>query len=161
MKKLALRGKFTVQHYREGKLLETYEFPNGIVDEGLEHCLDITFGGGSQETLWYIGLIDNSGFSALAAANTMSSHAGWTELTAYDEAARQQWTLGAASSRSVTNSTTVDFTMNATDAVYGIFIVSDNTRGGSSGTLWSTAAFTSVVHVVSADVLKITYTLSG
>jgi hypothetical protein len=91
----------------------------------------------------------------------MASHAGWTESTDYDEVSRVTWNPDAAASRAVTNSTTVDFTMNATKTIKGIFITSNNTKGGTTGTLWATAAFSSNASVVATDVLKVTYTVSG
>jgi len=159
---LGLKGHFRVEHYnKDGKLLATYRFPNGIVDVGLNMILDVMFDGGSQSTTWYIGLVDNSGWTAFANADTMASHAGWSESTAYTETARPEWTAGTPSSRSITNSSTVDFSINASVTLKGIFIVDNATKSGTSGTLWSTAAFASTVSANSGDTLKITYTVSG
>jgi hypothetical protein len=155
------RGKFHVQHVRDGKVLAEFDVPNGIVDVGLNHILETEFHSGTQVTTWYIGLVDNAGFSAFANADTMSSHAGWAESSAYTEANRPTWTAGAAASRQITNATTVDFSINATVTVKGLFITSNNTKGGSTGTLWSTAAFGSTVALNNGDTLKVTYTLSG
>ena len=108
--------------------------------------------------------MDNAGFSAFATADTMASHAGWAETSGYSNANRPQWTCGAAASRQITNSVTVDFNINATVTVKGLFICGGtgaSTKGGSTGTLWSAAAFGSTVAVTSGDVLKVTYTLSG
>jgi hypothetical protein len=146
---------------KHGNLKFEEELHNGIVDEGIEYLLDAGFNGGTQDTTHYIGLVDNSGFSAFADADTMASHAGWSESTAYSEATRPAWNPDAAASRAVTNSTTVDFTMNATATIKGIFVTSNNTKSGTTGTLWSTAAFASNASVVSSDVLKVTYTVSG
>jgi hypothetical protein len=156
------KGKFRIEHRnKDGKLLGIYEVPNGIVDVGLNHILDTEFNGGTPITTWYIGLIDNASFSALAAADTMASHAGWIENNDYTQSNRVTWTSGAAASRSITNAVTCDFSMNATKTIKGIFITSNNTKGGTSGTLWSTAAFGSTVSVNNGDTLKVTYTLSG
>ncbi len=160
--KFKIRGYFTIEHRnKEGKLMGVYQFPNGIVDEGLNHILDTEFVSGSQVTTWYIGLVDNSGFSAFADADTMASHAGWSESTVYSQATRPQWTVGSASSRQVTNASTVDFSINGSATLKGIFVTSNNTKGGSSGVLWATAAFSSTVSVVNGDTLKVTYTVSG
>jgi hypothetical protein len=156
------KGKFRIEHRNAaGKLLGVYEVPNGIVDVGLNHILDTEFNGGTPITTWYIGLIDNASFSALANADTMASHAGWIENNDYTQANRVTWTSGAAAARSITNASTCDFSMNATKTIKGIFITSNNTKGGSTGTLWSTAAFGSTVSVNNGDTLKVTYTLSG
>jgi hypothetical protein len=159
--KLAMRGRFLVEHLRDGQVIGQYSAPNGIVDVGLNHILETQFRSGTQVTSWFIGLIDNSGFSALSNSDTMSSHSGWSESTAYSNANRPQWTPGAASGRQITNSTTVDFSINATATIKGIFVTSSNVKGGTSGTLWATAAFGANVPVQNGDTLKITYTVSG
>lgn len=162
MNKLGLKGRFRVEHYdRDGNLKATYRVPNGIVDVGLNKILDDMFDGGTQSTTWYIGLVDNSGFSAFANADTMASHSGWSESTAYTETARPEWTAGTPAARSITNASTVDFSINATVTLKGIFIVDNSTKSGTSGVLWSTAAFASNVAAVNGDTLKITYTVSG
>jgi hypothetical protein len=161
--KTNLKGRFVVEHRDiEGNLKGTYDFPNGIVDEGLDSILDIQFHGVSQIGTWYIGLVDNSGWTAFADADTLSSHAGWTESTEYTESNRVEWEEDAASSRSISNSTTADFSVNATGNLKGIFVSSNNVKStGNTGTLWSTAAFSSVVATANGDTLKVTYTVSG
>ncbi len=157
-----MKGRYKVEHRNAaGELLGEYEIPNGIVDVGLNHILETEFNGGTPITAWYIGLIDNASFSALAAGDTMASHAGWIENNDYTESTRPEWTAGTAATRSITNAVTVDFTINATKTIKGIFITSVSTKGGSTGVLWSTAAFGSTVGVGSGDTLKVTYTLSG
>ena len=159
---LKARGRFVVECFdKDGNKKWTEEFPNGIVDEGIEYLLDAGFNGGSQVSTWYMGLVDNSGFTAFDNADTMASHSGWTESTVYTEGTRPEWTAGAAATRSVTNSTTVDFSMNASATIKGIFVTSVNTKSGTTGTLWSTAAFSSNATVTNGDTLKVTYTVSG
>lgn len=161
--KMPLKGKFHIEHYNKaGELIGKYEVPNGIVDVGLNHILETEFNGGTPITAWYIGLVDNAGFSAFANADTMASHAGWVEThTTYSAGTRPEWTAGTAASRSITNAVTVDFSMTGTITVKGIFITSVSTKGGSTGTLWSTAAFASNVTANNGDTLKVTYTVSG
>ena len=158
----SLKGHFIVSHYnKDGKLLGEYSIPNGIVDEGLEHLLDVGFHGEAATSTWYIGLVDNSGWTTWSDSDLMNSHAGWVECQAYAEASRPEWTEGSASGRAITNAVTVDFSINDTKTLKGIFITSDNTKGGTSGILWSTAAFTSTVSVENGDTFKVTYTISG
>lgn len=155
-------GKFQVEHWRDGQLLAKIPLPNGITDVGMNTLLDVMFDSGTQITTWYIGLVNNSGFTSFANADTSASHAGWTEFTAYDEANRVTWAPEEPASRAISNSvTSSDFTINATGTLKGIFIISNNTKGGATGTLWSTAAFSTTVNVVDNDVIKITYTVSG
>ena len=152
------KGKFIVEHFREGEKIGEYEFSNGIVDVGLNKILDVMFGAVTQITTWYIGLIDNSGFSALANGDTLASHGGWNEFTNYT-GNRKSWGVGAAASRSITNGTTADFAITGTGTLKGIFV--SNASSGTSGTLWSTAAFGATVSVSNGDTLKVTYTVSG
>lgn len=138
--------------------------PNGITDEGIHYLLEVGFrsDAGSpvaQIAPWYAGLIDNAGYTGVAAGDTMASHTGWAELhTQYDEAARQTLAFAAAASRAITAS--VSFTMNATKTVQGIFVTSVNTKGGTTGTLWSTALFSSPPGLISGNVLTANYTLT-
>lgn len=155
-------GKFVIEHRdKDGNLKGTYDVPNGIVDVGLEHMFDTQFHAGTPITTWYIGLVDNSGFTAFADADTMASHAGWNEFTSYSEGTRVAWAEDAAASRAITNTTSSDFSITGSGTVKGIFVTSDNTKSGTAGTLWATAAFASTVAVVNGDSLKITYTISG
>lgn len=158
-----LKGRFVVEHRdRDDSLKALYEFPNGIVDVGLNHILDTQFNGGTPVTTWYIGLVDNSGFSAFADGDTLSSHAGWSESTTYGESNRVTWASDAAGTRAISNSVTADFSVNATGNLKGIFVSSNNVKStGNTGTLWSTAAFSSVVATANGDTLKVTYTISG
>jgi hypothetical protein len=157
----ALAGKWKLELVRDGKTIHEEVFNNGIVDVGMNSLLDVYFRNQTQIAAWYIGLVDNAGFSAFAPADTMGSHAGWTESTAYSDANRITWSPGAAASRSITNGTPGTFNINGAATLKGIFITSNNTKGGTTGTLWSTAAFASTVTVANGDQLKVTYTLSG
>jgi hypothetical protein len=161
--KVMLTGRITATHLDiNDRLKAFYEFPNGIVDEGMNHILDTQFTGSAQVSTWYIGLVDNSGFSAFNDADTLASHAGWSETTTYSESNRVTWDEDAASSRSISNTTTADFSINATGNLKGIFVSSNNVKStGNTGVLWSTAAFSSVVAHSDGDTLKVTYTVSG
>ena len=156
-----MRGRFHVEHVRSGEVIGKYEMPNGIVNEGLNSILDIMFHATTQIATWYIGLVDNAGFTAFAASDIMSSHTGWSESVAYSDATRIEWTEGAAATQSITNSTPVTFNINAGATIKGIFVTSGSAKSGTTGTLWSTAAFASNVTVVNGDQLKVTYTVNA
>lgn len=160
-------GIFKVECFdSNGNLKWTEYAKNGVTDVGIASILNIYFVAGTQITAWYIGLINNSGYTALAAGDTMASHGGWAEAAGsnYSQTNRGTWTPGAPSSGAVVNSTTVDFSMTPASAltVKGLFLCSDNTKGGTTGTLFSTAVFTGGNQIVnSGDTLKTTYTVSG
>lgn len=157
-----------VEQWRDGKKiheetidLSLHQNGNGIVDVGVNKLFDVFFHNQTQIATWYIGIVDNGGFSAFAAGDTMSSHAGWTEFTAYSESTRVEWVEGAASGRSITNPSPSVFNINGSGTLKGVFVTSDSTKSGTSGTLWATAAFASTVTVSNGDQLKVTYTVSG
>jgi hypothetical protein len=140
----------------------TEEFDNLVVNVGLDDSLDKHLKGSGFTAAWYVGLTD--GTPTVAAADTMASHAGWTEVTAYDEAVRQTLTLGAVSGQSVDNSAakavfTID-TNNTT--IGGAFVVTDSTKGGSSGILYGVGAFTAGDKTIDDnDVLNVTVTATA
>ena len=148
------------QQFRNGVLIDEDLTHNGITVGGKNSLFNIMFGGGSQITTWYFGLIDNSATTLNDSTDTMGSHS-WAENTAYAETVRQTWSPGSASAASITNATAATFTINATGTLYGMFVVSNNTKSGTTGTLWSTAAFSTTKSVASGDTVKLTYTLSA
>lgn len=135
---------------------------NSVPNVFLNHALDVIFHDVTKISTWYVGLIEDTSWSAFAAGDTMASHSGWTESTAYDEATRPAWPEGAASGQSITNATSVDFTMNATKTIKGFFLTSDNTKGGTAGTLGPCFLFSGGDRsVVDDDVLKVTATVNA
>jgi len=126
----------------DGKVKWTTEFDNLVTNAGLDDNLDKYLKGSAYTAAFYVGLTD--GTPTVAAGDTMSSHAGWAEVTAYDEATREALTLGTVSSQSVDNSASkASFSINTNSTtIGGAFIVTDNTKGGTTGTLYGVGAFT-------------------
>lgn len=158
-----LRGQVKIEHYDvRGRLVSEQEAPNGITNVGKDKILNDMFNGGTQtaNNSWFIGLIDNASFTALAAADTMASHGGWVEFTSYSQATRVAWGSGTSTAQSTTNATPAQFDITATGNIYGVFITTVGTKSGTTGILWATAGFSSVVPVNNGDQLKCTYTVS-
>lgn len=180
-------GLFNVACYdKSGSLKWETEAKNGVTNAGLDGTLDVFFnatdsvgGAGSASWQFALGVIDNVGFSALDAADTHDSHAGWSEFTLYtiatDNDIRPAWTGGAASGQQVENPVFVDYDITSAGTIYGVFIVGGNVAGaapaatdadnkGSTDTtplLWATAQFTSGPQVViGGDILRVRYTIS-
>lgn len=154
-------GFFTIEVLRKGKVVHTEIVPNGVVNEGKDEILDSFFRNQAPPTSFYIGFIDNASYTALADADTMSSHAGWIEATGYSEGTRPAWVTTAAASQSITNPTPATFNITATITLKGIFICTDATKSGSGGVLWATALFAGDIPVANADILKISYTVNA
>ena len=110
---------------------------NLIVTAGLNHILDVEFHATTLVTTWYIGL---KGAGSVAAGDTMASHSGWAELTGYS-GDRKAWTEGAASSGSMTNGSSVDFSVTGTATIAGAFL--NTAATGTSGTLYGVVDFSS------------------
>lgn len=144
---------------KQGRLKWVEEVKNLVTTEGLNHALDVVFKSGAQLTSWFVGLIDNSGFSAIAAADTLASHAGWTEATGYT-GNRQALTLGTISAGSVDNSASkAAFPITGTATINGGFVASVAT--GTSGILYGAASFSSPRAVENGDTLNVTATLTA
>lgn len=159
---------------KDGRLVWRSHAKNGVTDVGAQHALNVLFGGGTQVTTWYIGLVDNAGYTAFAFTDTMSSHGGWSEVSGsnFSNGSRPSWTPGTPSGSSgawsVVNASTVNYNMTNSGALTlkGMFLVSDATKAGTSGTLVATAPFTvsgtpTTQAVNNGDTVKITYTMNA
>ena len=138
------------------------EFDNLVVNAGLDDILDKYLKGSSYTAAFYVGL--TAGTPSVAAGDTMGSHGGWTEVTAYDEGTRETLTLGSVSSQSVDNSASkASFTVSSDDTtIGGAFVTTDDTKGGSSGTLYGGGAFTAGDKTLDDDdTLEVTVTLTA
>lgn len=154
-------GKFHGQIVRDGRVIDEWEDSNLVVNEGLNSLLDIYFHGGTQVSTWYLGLFEGN-YTPVASVTAATITSASTECTAYDEATRQEFNEAAASSQSITNSANkATFTFNATKTIYGAFLVSNSTKSGTSGTLFSAARFSSSKAVVDDDQLLLTYTFTA
>lgn len=137
-------------------------FANLVVTSGRNDLLTQYFKGSGYNAAWFIGLIDNTGFSTIAAGDTMGAHPGWSESAAYANANRPTLVLGSASAGSVDNAASVAaFSINAAATLRGAFIATSGTKGGAAGTLYSAGAFASTRAVSPGDTLNITVTLSA
>jgi hypothetical protein len=142
-----------------GNLKWVEETPNTVVNAGLDDLLDKYLKGSTYTAAFYVWL---KGTGSIAAGDTMASHAGWSEITAYSEGVRQTLTLGTVSSQSVDNSASkAAFSINGTATVAGAFVVTDSTKGGTSGTLYGVADFSASRNVESGDTLNVTCTLTA
>ena len=161
------KGVYKIQcHDKDGNLKWEDTAPNLVVNGGLQDMNAKYFTGSSYTAAWYLGLYGAAASNNPAAGDTMSSHAGWTEVTAYSQSTRPACTFGTPTTANpsvATNSASpATFSINATTTVGGAFLTSNSTKGGSTGTLYSAADFSSPGDrsVVSGDTLSVTYTLS-
>lgn len=160
-------GKYTVECFdKDGKLKWVAESDNLVVNVGLQYMAGVALTATAQSTVWYLGLYGAASSNDPAAGDTMALHTGWTEVTAYSEANRPTAQFAAATNANpsvVTNTANkAAFSINGTTVVGGAFLTDSNTKGGSTGTLFSAADFAAPGDrsVVSGDILNVTYQFS-
>lgn len=164
-------GRYRVQcfEYEGGPLLWEDNFDNVVCTAGKNLALDtILTGSGYTVVGPYMGLISSVGYTAVAAADTMASHGGWTEAGSTNAptfSARSTPSFSAASAGSKATSTAVSFTMTGAGTLVGAFIVFGSgavaTLMSTAGTLLSAGAFSGGNQTVnSGNVVTVTYSLS-
>jgi hypothetical protein len=77
-------------------------------------------------------------------AGATSAAPGFNEMTGYSEATRPAWTPnGAPASGAISNSSSpAAFSFNGTSRIFGAFLISNSTKGGTTGTLFGGNLFT-------------------
>lgn len=153
---MKLRGVFTPQiTKRDGSIIHLPPTKNIVVDVGIQHLFD----SGVIGTTWYVGLMGND----TPVAGTVISDLAGNEVIAYTETVRQTWTK-VRTAQTVDNTAAVatfSINVNAT-SVFGAFVVSNSTKGGSTGTLLAAALFTGGAKSLdNGDLLSITYSITG
>lgn len=144
---------------KNGKLKWRDTIENLVVDEGKNDALDKYFAGSGYTAAWYLGLISSTGYTTgPAAGDTMASHGGWAEDQNYSEGTRPAPTWNAASGGSkATNATS--FSINASTTIKGCFMVTNSTKGGTTGILYSAGLFSGGDKAVdNGDTLNVTWT---
>lgn len=157
-----LQGFYTVECVdAEGNVKWSEMFKNLVTTAGKNDLLDKYLAGATYTAAWYLGLVDGASTPTYAAADTAASHAGWTEAVPYSNAARPTPTWNSASAGSKSTTATA-FNINATATIAGCFLISNSTKSGTTGTLYSAGSFTGGNRsVASGDTLNVTYTASA
>lgn len=156
-----LHNTYDVECWRDGRLLWTETFPNLVTTVGKNKLLDACFKTGEAANQWFVGLVNNAGFSAYSATDTMASHAGWAEGTPYSEGTRPAYVAGVPAAGSMDNgSSKAQFTINATLTIRGAFLVDNSSKGGATGTLYGVGDFSVARSILSGDVVNVKITLT-
>ncbi len=162
-------GVYTVVcHDANGNMKWSDSFHNLVVNQGLQDMNSKYFSGAGYTAAWFLGLVTGPGSgTTFAAADTLASHAGWTENTAYT-GTRKAATFGTATTADpsvinnavATGGTPAVFTMSSNaQTIAGAFLCS--VTSGTSGILFSAGDFTGGDKLVdSGDTLTVTYTFS-
>jgi hypothetical protein len=136
---VTLENRYEIEcHGPDGQLKWVETIENLVTTEGLNDLLTKYLKGSTYSATWFVGLTD--GTPTTAAGDTLASHAGWVEVTAYT-GNRQTLTLGTASAGSIDNSASkATFAITGTATIGGAFVASAAT--GTSGILYGVGAFT-------------------
>ena len=154
----------------DGKLRWRETIDNVVQTVGKNLALD-TFLAGAAYTVTgpYMGLISSTSYSAVAAGDTMASHAGWLEAGGANAPTysgnRKTAVWSAASAGAKALSAALSFAITSTGTVKGAFLVFGsgalNTKDNTAGTLWSAGTFsTGDKAVVNGDTLNVNYSTS-
>lgn len=140
----------------DGNVKWVEEVENLVVNAGLNDLLDKYFKGSAYSAAFYVGL---KGTGTIAAADTLASHSGWTEISAYT-GNRKALTLGTVASQAVNNvASPASFAINGSATVAGGFVCT--AASGTTGVLYGAANFASNRAVESGDTLNVSVTLSA
>ena len=160
---------FKCFEYEGGPLLWEDTIENVVCTLGKNLMLQTALTGSAYTvTGTYMGLISIVSYTAVAAADTMASHAGWNEAGSTNEptfAARVAPAFGTASAGAISTSSPTSFTMTGAGTLVGAFITygtgAVNTIGSTAGTLLSAGAFTGGNQPVnSGNIVQVSYSLS-
>ena len=145
----------------DGQVKWRESIDNLVVTAGKNDLLTNYFKGSSYTASFFVGLIDNASFSAIAAGDTAASHAGWLEAVPYSQSTRPALTLGTASAGSIDNSASkASYSINTSATLNGAFCITNSTKSGTSGVLYSASSFGSTRSVINGDTVNVQTTLT-
>jgi hypothetical protein len=160
-------GRFTaILRDADGVELWRDEFDNLLTTLGKNILLDTTLAGSAYTVVGpFMGLISSASFSAVSAADTMASHAGWLESGGANaptmSSTRQTCVWSAASAGVKALSAGLTFTFTGSGTVQGAFITLStgavSTVGSTAGTLYSAGTLGTPQPVISGNTLTVSY----
>lgn len=145
-----------------GKLIWSDDIENIVTTVGGNDALDKYLAGSAYTAAWYLGLISSASYvSVPVLADTAASHATWTEDQNYSQSTRPAAAWSSASGKSKAFSSPLTFTMNAGTTLKGCFLISNSTKGGTTGILFSAGLFSGGDQpVVAGNTVTVSYTAS-
>lgn len=162
-------GVYTLECRNAAGVLQwTDRIDNLVTTAGRNALLDSALAGSAYTAACIMGLISSVSWSAVAAGDTLASHAGWTEAGSTNAptfAARLTAAWSAAGAGAKALSAGLTFTMTGAGTLKGCFIVFGSgavaTLMSTAGTLLSAGAFTGGDRTVSSgDTVTVSYSLT-
>lgn len=161
--KVVVGGYFEHDVRRNGDLLGAREEHNLVVNEGLNHLLNVTLNNQTQTATWYVGLYKTA-VAPAAGWTAATIHSNATKADEFDETTLPEYVEAASTAQSITNSAAkATFTMNATVTINGAYLKSNNVKlvTDTTGILFAASQFTTGRDLVDNDELLITYTVNA
>lgn len=159
MSKTKMGGLFIVDCFnRDGELKWSDRAYNKVVNQGLQHILNVTFDTETDKAgTWYVGLVADT--EAIVVGDVMSTHA-FAESTLYSQSTRPIFVDGRTNQTVNNSSGKATFSLNADGTtIGGAFLASSKTAGGTAGVLLCAAQFSGGKKTGdSGDSLQVTYT---
>jgi hypothetical protein len=171
--KFGLEGRYVVEcRDADGVLRWREELDNTVVTVGKNLALDTLLAGAAFTTVGpFMGLISSVSYTTgVVAADTMSSHGGWTEAGNANAptytSPRKTAVFNAASAGSKALSAALSFAILTSGTIKGVFIVTGtgavSTIDNTSGTLLSGGLFSGGDRaVLNGDTVNVSWTLSA
>lgn len=166
-----IEGLFVAECFdADGNLKWRDVFANTVMTVGKNAMLDAALAGSSYSVTGpYMGMISSTSYSAISAADTMASHAGWLEAgnanTPTYSGNRKTCAWSSASAGAKALSSALGFSITGTGTIKGCFILFGsgalNTKDDTNGTLYSAGLFTGGDRAVTnGDTVNVSYTTS-
>ena len=149
--------------YPNGQLKWVEVIPNIVVDEGIDHSLDVIFLGGTAYSSWYVALF-NSDSTPAATWDYAGIGTDQTEFTDYDETARPTWNPGSISNHTLTDQVSFTASTGVSTTIYGSYVVNVSTKGDNAsgiGIMWCATRFSTPRPFIAAEVLNVTYSINS
>lgn len=167
----AAKGVYTFECYdADGNLKWADTAENTVVTVGKNLILDQALAGSAYTVTGpFLGMISSASYSAISAADTMSSHAGWLEAgsanapTFSNNRGTAAWSAASAGSKAL--SSALAFNITGTGTLKGAFLAAGagatNVVGATTGTLISAGLFTGGDRaVINGDTVNVSYSMS-
>jgi hypothetical protein len=154
----------------DGKLKWRDTIENVVCTVGKNLMLDSALAGAAYTVTGpFMGLISSTSYTAVAAGDTMASHAGWLEAgganapTYSGNRKTAVWSAATAGAKAL--SAALSFAITSSGTVKGAFLNfgtgAVNTKDDTNGVLWSAGTFsTGDKAVVNGDTLNINFSTS-
>lgn len=167
----AWRGRFEMRCLdNEGKVLWEDVAENLLTTIGKNLALDTLLAGSSYSVTGpFIGLISSVGFSAVSAADTMASHAGWNEAQGVTNVPdytgnRQTPSFSAASAGSKAQSAALNYVFTSSGTIQGAFMALNTgavaTKNSTAGSLLNAGTLAAAQPVISGNTLQVSFTVN-